>query len=142
LSFNVDFKIEGLGKLQKQLANISENQRKEMKISLGESVLLVHSEAVKSIMAHKSSGYTYGKHTASKPGYPPNSDTGRLVRSINWEVDDSKLVGLVGTNLKYGAWLEFGTKDMEARPWLSPAFKKNIKMIVKLITKGVKEALK
>jgi hypothetical protein len=38
----------------------------------------------------------------------------------------------VGTNLKYGAHLEFGTQNMAPRPWLSTAFKLAIKNIDKI----------
>lgn len=142
MSFEVSFKPIGLSKITKRLSELEPLQRKELKIALGESVLAVHGDAVKSILEHQSSGEVYGKHTASKPGFAPNSDTGRLVRGIDWTVDESTLTGQVGTNVKYGAWLEFGTKDMEPRPWLLPAFKKNLKNIKKIMTQAVKDALK
>jgi HK97 gp10 family phage protein len=142
MSFDVQFKTIGLSKLAKQLDSIEPKQRKELKIALGESALLIHGSAQKSIREHQSSGETYGKHTASKPGFAPNSDTGRLASSIDWTVDESKLTADVGTNVKYGAWLEFGTKDTEPRPWLLPAFRKNLKTIVKIMSKAVKDALK
>lgn len=67
---------------------------------------------------------------ASKPGDPPNSDTGRLQQSIK-SVKDGK-GWMVGTNLKYGAWLEFGTQDMARRPWLSVALKNVIPKLAEL----------
>jgi HK97 gp10 family phage protein len=67
---------------------------------------------------------------AAPPGSPPNTDTGRLVQSIEVEKGEGNSF-LVGTNLKYGAWLEFGTRQMDARPWLSVA--------VKLTSKKLKE---
>lgn len=57
--------------------------------------------------------------TASKPGDPPNSDTGRLINSIKFRKD--KNAYLVGTNVRYGSHLEFGTLNMAPRPWLSVA---------------------
>lgn len=57
--------------------------------------------------------------TVSKPGDPPNSDTGRLINSIRFWKDGN--VYKVGTNVDYGAFLEFGTKDTAPRPWLSVA---------------------
>lgn len=56
---------------------------------------------------------------ASKPGDPPNSDTGRLINSIRFRKDGNAY--LVGTNVPYGSYLEFGTQDMAPRPWLSVA---------------------
>lgn len=55
----------------------------------------------------------------SSPGEPPHKQTGHLRRSVAREVVD--LVGRVGTNLKYGRWLELGTRMMAARPWLRRA---------------------
>lgn len=51
----------------------------------------------------------------SKPGQPPRKDTGTLVRSIFGQVDPKgwhkgRVVGRVGTTVKYGAFLELGTK--------------------------------
>lgn len=78
------------------------------------------------INAHMSAGITYKNpgsttmHTASKPNFPPNTNTGTLVKSIRWFVDKAKLTGGVGTDLKYGKHLEFGTMNMAPRPWLRP----------------------
>lgn len=90
--------------------------------------LRIHEIAVKSIQKQDGIiGKRYNpkrRVTVSKPGDPPNSDTGRLVQSIRFEFREGGLVALVGTDLKYGTWLEFGTKKMAARPWLLPATRK------------------
>lgn len=46
----------------------------------------------------------------SQPGEYPHADTGRLRNSIFADVDENALEGTVGTNLKYGLWLEYGTR--------------------------------
>jgi len=91
--------------------------------------------------------YKRGKkyHTASAPGKSPARDTGTLASSISYEVglDKSKtmVLGKVGGDLDivkrkkagkksggnpdYGSYLETGTKNMAARPWLAPALKKS-----------------
>ena len=63
-------------------------------------------------------------HTPSRPGEPPAVDTGTLRRSIQMEVNATPalIVVRVGTNLKYGLFLELGTIHIEPRPWLLPAF--------------------
>ena len=55
--------------------------------------------------------------THSRPGQPPHKQTGRLRASIAWEAvgDDT---ARVGTNVKYGKFLELGTRRMDPRPWL------------------------
>jgi hypothetical protein len=142
VSLPISFKAIGLSNLVKKLESITPKQNKELSIALGESTVLVHGEARKSIQAHLSSGIKYGNHTASKAGYPPNSDTGMLVKHIDWNIDYEKMVSQVGTNLKDGAWREFGTRYIEERPWLRPAFLKMLPRIKKIMTKSVKEALK
>jgi hypothetical protein len=55
----------------------------------------------------------------SAPGEPPRLQTGRLRGSVAHAVNG--LVGLVGTNVPYGRWLELGTRLTAARPWLRRA---------------------
>ncbi len=47
--------------------------------------------------------------------------TGNLRRSIHSEVQDPMHV-VVGTDVEYAPYLEFGTSRMPARPYLRPAF--------------------
>jgi phage gpG-like protein len=74
----------------------------------------------------------------SKPGDFPHADTGRLRNTIFWRMD-GELRAIVGTNLIYGLWLEYGTqggKTIYAAPgkafsWIDPntgdrAFSKKI----------------
>lgn len=63
-------------------------------------------------------------HIPSSPGYAPAVDTGDLIKSIKMDVRINEIE--VGSNLtgkkgKYPVFLEYGTKNMEARPWLGPA---------------------
>lgn len=71
----------------------------------------------------------------SNPGEPPKQLTSQLIRSISHETDKQELTARVGTNLDYGFFLEFGTTDMEARPYLRPAFNENKKKIADIINK-------
>lgn len=77
------------------------------------------------------------KHRASAPGKPPASDSGRLLGSVEVDIRDNGFKALIGTALDYGRFLEFGTKKMEARPWLNPAFKRNIRRIETNIAKQI-----
>jgi hypothetical protein len=64
----------------------------------------------------------------SRPGEYPHADTGALRNSIFYRVDASALTVTVGTTLKYGLYLEFGTqggRTMIAAPgkvfsWVDP----------------------
>jgi HK97 gp10 family phage protein len=50
-------------------------------------------------------------------------DTGRLRASINWrmETDSRGLLAVIGTNVEYAPYQEFGTRHMPAHPYLRPA---------------------
>jgi phage gpG-like protein len=109
-------------------------------------VMTIQRHAVVSIYGHESSGRTYKRggieHTASEPGYPPNSDRGQLAQSVGFDVDTEKLQGTVGTNLKYGAYLEMGTKNIAARPWLFPAFEAHKEEIKANLASVLRDAIR
>lgn len=67
----------------------------------------------------------------SKPGEPPHVQTGRLRGSVAVEVQEGFTgpVGRVGTNVKYGRWLELATRLMAARPWLRRALQERAAVI-------------
>lgn len=94
--------------------------------------------AVNSIQRGAKSGKTYKKynprrtHTASAAGQAPASDTGRLASSINLDEKTSMNIE-VGTDLQYAAPLEFGTKHMSPRPFLSPAADKGREKLRRLM---------
>lgn len=114
-----------------------------------ESVFLIHSIAVNSIQDNTSGTpairYSNGRKRnvlVSAPGEPPNTDTSRLVKSIKFDFKNKGLIGRVGTNLKYGAALEFGTKKMAARPWLAPAVRQAAKDVADIFKKALKDTIK
>lgn len=72
---------------------------------------------------------------ASKPGEPPHRRTGRLARSIQAAALNlqNEVLLRIGTNVKYGLWLEFGTKKMAPRPFLRAALERNRKLFEKVM---------
>lgn len=84
----------------------------------------IRNDAIISVKSHLSAGnvYTRGtvKHVASKPGSPPNQDRGTLTRNIRVTMNDD-LTADVSSNAPYSAALEFGTSNMAARPFMTPA---------------------
>lgn len=114
-----------------------------------EGVFAIHNEASKSLQENTDGTpvIRYGPKGkriafASNPGDPPNTDTGRAVKSIKFDFQKSGLVGRVGTNLKYLAALEFGTKRIAARPWLSRAVAITSKHIGEIFKKALKDSIK
>lgn len=115
---------------EKATKRIEARMEQARKIALFKIAAAVHESAIKMINENGDGAVALRynpnrKVNVSKPGDPPNTDTGRLVQSIKMEFTNGGAVALVGTNLKYGAFLEFGTSTMSARPWLSRAFKEN-----------------
>jgi HK97 gp10 family phage protein len=131
-------------RLQGKLLKLSDDTDKEMKKAVIDSVLKIHSDAVRSIQkvsqGERQTRYNPKREVVvSRPMDPPNTDTGRLIQSIEFEVDGK--TGYVGTNLRYGAYLEFGTNTMAPRPWLFPAFLKNRKEVKEIMFDGVQVSL-
>ena len=69
----------------------------------------------------------------SMPNNPPAVQQGNLLRSIDYERAGT-LRRRVGTNLKYGLYLELGTRKMIKRPFLVPALKNSENFIEKQIS--------
>lgn len=119
--------VIGLDALNATLKELEKDAGKHAKFAYIAGGKLVEGEAKRSIQErsggkmvkrYREGGSNYD-HQTSKPNEAPNTDTGRLVSSINTEPTNNGV--FVGTSLEYGKYLEFGTKDMTERPWLIPA---------------------
>ena len=64
-------------------------------------------------------------------------DTGRARASISHEITKSKdeITGIVGSDVKYFVFFEYGTSKQSAQPTLRPALRKNIPKIKQLFKK-------
>ena len=106
--------------------DVAKNKMREVVLdTLEDAGLRTHANAVRGLQRGPKSGRIYKRgnitHQASSPGQYPASNTGRLVSSVEIEGIGTNVVR-VGTALTYGAYLEFGTSEMSARPWLTPSF--------------------
>lgn len=94
----------------------------------------VRNESIRLINSGPKSGRIYVRrgvsHQASAPGQPPASDTGRLVNSITTEYQPDKMTGTVQYGTEYAAFLEYGTANMEPRPFARPALESQQQNIV------------
>lgn len=67
-------------------------------------------------------------------------DTGTLMRSILLEMRDNGMTGIVGATAEYAAYVEYGTRFMNAQPYLDPAMtivrKQYIKELEQLLKAG------
>lgn len=62
-------------------------------------------------------------------------DTGRLYKSITKEVrrEGKESVGIIGTNVEYAIFQEYGTSKMSAQPYLRPSILENKKQIISFL---------
>lgn len=72
--------------------------------------------------------------TQSPPSHP-QVQTGRLRSSIIHQVttNNNEIVAEIGTNVRYGKYLEFGTVKMPPYPWLFPAVEQSKSAIVEIL---------
>lgn len=93
-----DIKIVGMEKLQKKLKKN------------------VNMDDVKRVVRHN------GAEMQEKAQQNAPVDTGYLKRSIQLEITDRGMTSEVEPTAEYAPYPEFGTRFMEAQPYLKPAF--------------------
>jgi HK97 gp10 family phage protein len=105
----------------------------------------VRNEALRLIMQTAKTGRLYRMrgvvHRASAPGEPPASDTGRLVNSITTAYNETKLSGVVSANTEYAPYLEYGTANMEERPFMRPALANTQEKFVAAVEEEITRSL-
>jgi len=122
----VRIRLDGSKQLQAALRNMSDEVRAEVGKEVLATAVKLRGDVVKSIQRGPAGGRTYRKynprrtHTASAPGQPPMTDTGRLANSIEFD-REGDLTATVGSKVAYAAYLEYGTSRMAARPYFRPA---------------------
>jgi len=139
--------VKGMAELESNLAKLQVNFGKELKDALITGGLLVESQAKQNIQEISSGDrvvrYRNGggkkNHTASKAGDSPNTDTGTLIKGIATEIRGDSV--FVGSSAEYSEALEFGTMNMEPRPFLHKALIAKQSKINSLFVKAVKDAI-
>lgn len=58
-------------------------------------------------------------------------DTGQLKRSITLEIKDKGLTAVVAPHVNYAAYVEYGTRYMQAKPYIRPAYNSQIVKVKK-----------
>jgi len=127
-------RVTGVDRHLRHLKATGATVRREVGKAVVAAADLVAAEAMASITAGWISG---PDHAPSKPGKPPNADTGRLHRAID-VVRRSELTADVVSAAPYAADLEFGTSRVAARPYLRPAAAKKRDEAVALIVQAVR----
>lgn len=143
-------RVTGMESLNRNIDRIKKSVGVDVFKALVVGANLVRTTAIKSIQT-VSSGRTVQRtragggtylHVVSRPNDPPNTDTGRLVSSINVEIDGES--AFVGSSLEYAGKLEFGDKgsNLEKRPWLNPALESNRTEINRRIADAAKKGVR
>jgi HK97 gp10 family phage protein len=112
--------------------NYSKSIEKEFKKNLRIAGMMVRNTAVQSILSGGKSGKVYEKynprrtHRSSGEGQAPASDTGFLASNIVLsKINDQDMSIEVESRAEYSEFLEFGTQNMKARPFMFPALEEN-----------------
>ncbi len=112
---SVEVKIEGVKETVEKLRTYSQKKQKQISHLVLKSGLRVEAEAKRRAPVR----------------------TGALRNSIRSEMED-EFTAVIGAYMPYAIYVEFGTRKMEARPYLRPAvevvepeFKKELKAILK-----------
>jgi len=128
-------------KLTSNIGNITKELERTQLDKMNKAVHAVRTTTLNTL-AGQGTGRTYKvpgtkrTYTASAPGEPPAQATGELRQHVSVDVsgNSGKLIGRVGipssakhktTKVSIGDYaicLEYGTKNMEPRPWLKRSF--------------------
>ena len=116
--------VSGLQRLSAQLADLTGDANDVMLEVVTRVANDTRKEAVQGIQRGPASGRARADGSrASAPGQYPMSDTGRLANGVVAKLPTAgSMSAMVGTNIVYGRYLEFGTSRMAARPWLLRSF--------------------
>ncbi|PRD41409.1 hypothetical protein C5748_22025 [Phyllobacterium phragmitis] len=135
-------KVTGVGKYTRRLRNMR-NIAKQVTAALYDAGQEIELDAEISISSGASQ---FGRHVPSRPGEPPNMDTGDLIRSIETTVEAQNPptvhVTAGGPVAPYAAYLEYGTSKMAERPFMRTAAEKNRAKVAKKVAAAVKIAIR
>lgn len=122
----MDIQIDGLSQLTRKLSELVGDADAVMVETITRLAVDTQRHAAQGIQRGPASGRIRADGSrASAPGEYPMTDTGRLASNVAVDLPSAgRLRAIVGTNIVYGRYLEFGTSRMRARPWLLPSFKK------------------
>lgn len=118
---SVTVKVGGLEGLNLQADRMPREVEQAVKAGLFAIAMIARNEAVRLVHEPPKTGRIYGNHQASAPGEAPATDTGALAGSIFAEPGSENLSAILVARMPYATHLEFGTRNMEPRPFMSRA---------------------
>lgn len=115
------------------MAEIKVTGLKELEKALKDNVTL---DDVKRVVRHH--GSQLQQNMQGKADFKKGYQTGQTKRSIGLEIKDSGFTAEVGPETEYSPYLEYGTRYMEAQPFIKPAhdeqkekFKRDMQKLVR-----------
>lgn len=127
------------GKVETQLKGLSAAKIGAAKREVARGANNIRTEAIELIRKPSGQYKLYDRgHYSSPPGTAPNTDLGNLQNNIVPSVEEDNRVASVVSKAEYSKFLEFGTKHMEPRPFMGPAFQTWVKRIMKAIRKAIR----
>ena len=66
--------------------------------------------------------HRHGDEMQNTAHYICPRDTGTLARSITLEMKDGNMTAEVAPHMNYAAYVEYGTRFMDAQPYMRPAY--------------------
>jgi len=140
-------KIDGVKSVSDALSRLDAQATKDVQDVINSTAQNIRNTAIRSIKNSPATGRVYsrgdGAHTASSVGNPPRTDGGGLVRSIAVVMPDNAraLEAEIGAYVDYAAHLEYGTRNMGARPFMFPALEQNMKGFLTKIKQALQKGL-
>lgn len=135
--------VQGGDKLAQAIKSFDRDSLQKIQAIIDSSAQNIRNNAIRSIKNSPATGRTYKRgsvsHKASSAGNPPKTDTGRLVGSISASV--GQLEAEIGAYVDYAVYLEFGTRNMSARPFMFPALEQERKTFVRKMDNAIKDAI-
>lgn len=125
-----EIKFEGLAKLNKGL-------KKRMDMSAVKTTVRKNGKSMES-KAKRNAVFKGHYAWEEGKGMVFKKPTGNLKRSIGLEISPNGLKATVEPKAEYAAYVELGTRKMEAQPYLKPAFEEQKKQFEKDLKELVK----
>ncbi len=128
------------------LAGLADEVRREVLLTMQAGMQIIANDAKRAVANPPKSGRIYSRrgitHQASAPGEAPATDTGALIASIRAgaTLDGEKIEGVIEARMPYAVWLEYGTRKMQPRPFLTPAIEGNRSRIATLLQQALATA--
>ncbi|MDZ7824506.1 MAG: HK97-gp10 family putative phage morphogenesis protein [Ahrensia sp.] len=139
-------KVSNLPEIQAAFAAQPEKVRLGVIDALKVIGLLVLNRAKSRLQGGSKTGRRYKRgavtHQASAPGESPATDTGKLVSSGEWSVDEANLWVTISFTAFYARLLEFGTRFILPRPFILPALDQVKEQIPAIFEKAIRARLK